>query len=159
MTRPFCTLIAVLALGGSLLSAARSFDTVKAPFPRKDAAREAAQLALSFPSDFRPERGVSWDGRIGWKAPEQVTVFAVALELSLKEIVRPDSPFHLSVTVVRAEKQTGTFVVEFAILDPSGESVEAVQVEGIGPSNRSTDEVYPAVAGQIVATFKKSVLE
>lgn len=155
MTRSLCTFIAALALGGSPLSAARSFDTVKAPFPRKD----AAQLALTFPSDFRPERGVSWDGRIAWKAQEQVTVFAVALELSLKEVVRPDSPFHLSVTVVRAEKRTGTFVVEFAILAPSGESLEAVQVEGVGPSNRSMDEVYPAVAGQIVATFRKSVLE
>ncbi|GLH70896.1 hypothetical protein GETHPA_24290 [Geothrix rubra] len=155
MTRPLCTRLAVLALGGSLLSAAPSFDTVKAPVPRKD----AAQLALAFPSDFRPEQGVSWDGRIGWKAPERVAVFAVALELSLKEVVRPDSPFHLSVTVVRAEKRTGTFVVEFAILDPTGESVESVQVEGVGPTNHRMDEVYPAVAGQIVATFKKNVLQ
>jgi len=155
MTRPLSSRIAVLVLGGSLLSAAPSFDTAKAPSPRK----EAAQLALTFPSDFRPERGVSWDGRIGWKAPERVAVFAVALELSLKEVVRPDSPFHLSVTVVRAEKRTGTFVVEFAILDSAGESVESVQVEGVGPSNRRMDEVYPAVAGQIVATFRKSVLE
>jgi hypothetical protein len=36
--------------------------------------------------------------------------------------------------------------------------VEVLQVEGVGPSDRSVDEVYPAEAGEIVTTFKKSVL-
>jgi len=159
VTRKLCTLIALLGLAGSMLSAAPSLDTAKAPFYAKGATRDPGAMTISLPSEFAPERGVSWDGQIGWKAAERVSVFAAALELSLKGVVRPDSPFHLSVTVVRAEKRTGTFVVEFAILDPSGASVEEVQVEGVGPSNRSMDEVYPAVAGQIVTTFKKSVLE
>jgi hypothetical protein len=108
---------------------------------------------------FERERGVSWDGHIGWKTQERVWVFAAALEASLKGIIRADSPYRLSVVVVRVEKQTGTFVVEFAIQDSSGESVELVQVEGAGPRQREMDEVYPAVAGAIVTTFKERLLE
>jgi hypothetical protein len=46
--------------------------------------------------------------------------------------------------VVRLEKQTGTFVVEFSIQDPSGESLELV---------------HPTLAAEIVTTFQKSVLK
>jgi hypothetical protein len=61
--------------------------------------------------------------------------------------------------VVRLEKQTGTFVVEFSIQDPSGESLELVQVEGTGPRDRSGEEIYPTLAAEIVTTFQKSVLK
>jgi len=49
--------------------------------------------------------------------------------------------------------------VEFTIQDPAGEDVELVQVEGSGPGDRVLDEVYPALAGEIVTAFKKSVLQ
>lgn len=159
MLMKLCTLIAVLGLGGSPLSAGCSPDTDKAPFYLKDAGRNPKSLPLSLHTDFERERGVSWDGQIAWKTEDRVWVFAASLESSLKGVIRPDSPYRLSVTVVRAEKGTGTFVVEFSIQDPSGASVELVQVEGTGPRNRSIDEVYPAVAGEIVTTFKKNVLQ
>ena len=57
------------------------------------------------------------------------------------------------------ERESGTFVVEFTIKDPSGENVELAQVEGTGPYDLSIDEVYPAVAGQIVTTFEKNILK
>jgi hypothetical protein len=142
-----------------MLSAACSPDAAKAPAYTRNATRDPGTMTLGLPSEFAPERGVSWDGRIRWATEERVWVFAAALELSLKEVIRPDSPFHLNVTVVRAEKRTGTFVVEFSILAPSGESVELLQVEGVGPRDRSVDEVSPVVAGEIVTTFKKSVLQ
>lgn len=152
------TLIIMLGWGGSRLSARCSPDTIPATFHSRNAAWDSRNLQLDVPAAFERERGVSWDGRIGWKTEERVWVFAAALEASLKGILRADSPYRLSVAVVRVDKQTGTFVVEFTILDPSGASVELVQVEGIGPRDRVLDEVYPAVAGAIVTTFKKSVL-
>ncbi len=159
MTRKLCTLLAVLGLGGPILSAHASLDAIKPPSGRTLAAKDSRPLFSWFPAVFQRELGVSWDGEIGWKTRDRVWVFAVALERSLGQVIRPDSPFRLNVTVIRAEKGTGTFVVEFAILDASGESLEAVQVEGIGPSGGAVDEVYPAVAGEIVGTFKKSVLQ
>jgi hypothetical protein len=102
---------------------------------------------------------VSWDGRIEWKAEERAGRFAAALEGSLKGISRTSSPYRLSVAVVRVEKQTGTFVVEFSIQAPSGESVELLQIEGACPSDRPIEEIYPAVASEIVSTFEKSVLK
>ena len=111
------------------------------------------------PPIFERDRGVSWDGRIGWKTKERAWVFAAALEGSLKKVVRADSPYRLKVAVVKAEKQTGTFVVEFDILDPSGESMELIQLEGTGPRNHAMEDVYPAVAGKIVTTFVTSLLK
>ena len=151
-------LMPVLSLGGPTLSAKCSPDTAPVPFYTKFAGPDSKNVQVCLPPVFDRERGVSWDGRIAWKTEERAWVFAAALEGSLKGIVRADSPYHLSVAVVRLEKQTGTFVVEFSIQDPSGESLELVQVEGTCPPSRSTDEVYPAVAGEIVTTFKKTVL-
>jgi hypothetical protein len=151
--------MAILGLGGLTLSAHASLDSVKPSIGRTLAFQDSRPLFTWFPSAFQRELGVSWDGEIGWKTSDRVWVFAVALERSLGRVTRPDSPFRLNVTVIRAEKGTRTFVVEFSILDPSGESVEAVQVEGIGPSGRSVDEVSLAVAGEIVGTFKRSVLQ
>jgi hypothetical protein len=128
-------------------------------FHSKNAAWASRNLQLEVPAAFERERGVSWDGRIGWRTEERVWVFAAALEASLKGITRAGSPYRLNVAVVRVDKPTGTFVVEFSIQDPSGESLELVQVEGIGPSNQALDEVYPAVAGEIVTTFRKSLLQ
>ena len=101
----------------------------------------------------------SWDGRIAWKTEDRAWAFAAALEGSLKEIVRADSPYHLSVAVVRLEKQTGTFVVEFSIQDPSGQSLELVQVEGVGVRDHLIEEIDPTLAAEIVTTFEKSVLK
>jgi hypothetical protein len=152
-------LIPVLNLGGPTLSAGCSPDTAPASFHRKHTGPDSKQFQVCLPPVFDRERGVSWDGRIAWKTEERAWVFAAALEGSLKGIVRADSPYHLSVAVVRLEKQTGTFVVEFSIQDPAGESLELVQVEGAGPRNRSVEEVYPTLAAEIVATFAKSVLK
>jgi len=159
MSRTLCTLMALLALGGPALSAHASLDAIKPATGRTQAPQVSRPQFSWFPAAFQRELGVSWDGQIGWKTRDRVWVFAVALEQSLGKVIRPDSPFRLNVTVLRAEKGTGTFVVEFAILDPSGDSVEAVQVEGVGPSDRLVDEVYPALAGEIVGTFTKSVLQ
>jgi hypothetical protein len=152
-------LITLLGLGGSTLSARRSPDAIPAIFHAKNAAWASRNLQLEVPATFERERGVAWDGRIGWKTEERVWVFAAALEASLKGIIRAESPYRLSVAVIRVERQTGIFVVEFSIQDPSGASVEQVQVEGIGPRNRVLDEVYPALAGEIVAAFEKSILQ
>ena len=152
-------LIVMLGWGGSGLSARCSPDAIPASFHSKNAAWDSRNLQPEVPAAFERARGVSWDGRIGWKTEERVWVFAAALEASLRGLIRADSPYRLSVTVVRVDKQTGTFVVEFTIQDSSGASVEWVQVEGIGPRNQVLDEVYPAVAGAIVTTFKKSVLQ
>jgi hypothetical protein len=157
--RSLCTLMALLGLGGPALWAHGSLDAGRVPVYKKDAAQDPKQLPFSLPKGFERERGVAWDGRIGWKTPERAWVFAVALESSLTEVLRPDSPYQLSVTVVRVEKGTRTFVVEFSIQDPTGESLEQVQVEGVGPRDGSVDDVYPAVAGQIVTTFQKNVLQ
>jgi hypothetical protein len=152
-------LIILLGLGGSRLSARCSPDAIPAMFHAKNAAWDSRNLQLGIPATFERERGVSWDGRIGWRTEERAWVFAAALEASLKGITRAGSPYRLSVAVLQVDKQTGTFVVEFTILDPSGESVELLQVEGLGPRNQVLDEVYPAVAGAIVAAFKKSILQ
>jgi hypothetical protein len=157
------TLLAILILllgpGGAALLARCSPDAVPITFHSKRAAWDPRNLNLSVPAAFERARGVSWDGRIGWKTEERVWVFAAALEASLKAVIRADSPYRLGVAVVRAEKRTGTFVVEFTIQDPAGEDVELVQVEGSGPGDRVLDEVYPALAGEIVTAFKKSVLQ
>jgi hypothetical protein len=153
------TLIAILGLGGSTPSAHGSPITAPAPFYLKHASLDPRNVPLIFPPAFEREQGVSWDGKIEWKAEERAWVFAAALEGSLKGISRVNSPYRLSVAVVRVEKLTGTFVVEFTILDPTGESVELLQVEGVCPVNRSSEDIYPAVAGEIVHTFKKSVLQ
>ncbi len=159
MRRFLSTLIAVLGLSGPTLLAGCPPDTVPAPFYLKNAPRDFKGSLFSFPPAFDRERGVSWDGRIGWKTEERAWVFAAALEGSLKGIIRGDSPYRLSVAVIRMERQSGTFVVEFTIKDSSGENVELVQVEGTGPHDLSIDEVYPAVAGQIVTTFEKNILK
>ena len=152
-------LIPVLGVGGPTLSAKCSSDPAPAAFCRKYAGPDFKTAFFCFPPAFDRERGVSWDGRIAWKTEERAWVFAAALEGSLKGIIRADSPYHLRVAVVRVEKQTGTFVVEFSILAPSGESIELVQVEGAGPSDRSMEEIYPTVAAEIVTTFEKSILK
>ncbi|WP_257310310.1 hypothetical protein [Geothrix fuzhouensis] len=157
--RSLCTLMALLGLAGPALSARGSLDAGRAPVYKKAAAQDPKQLPFSLPKGFERERGVAWDGKIGWQTPERAWLFAVALERSLGDVIRPDSPYQLSVTVVRVEKGTRTFVVEFAIQDPSGESLEQVQVEGVGPREGSVDDVLPAVAGQIVTTFQKNVLQ
>lgn len=159
MVRTLCTLITLLGLGGPMLSARPTLDAIKPLSGRTLALPESKPQFTWFPAVFQRELGVSWDGQIGWKTRDRVWVFAVALEQSLGKVIRPYSPFRLNVTVLRAEKNTGTFLVEFAILGPSGESVEAVQVEGTGPSGRSVEEIYLALAGEIVGTFKKSVLQ
>jgi len=159
MTKLLSTLIAILGWSVPTLWGSPSPDLAPALFYTVNAGRNTKPVYFGFPPVFERERGVSWDGRIGWKTEERAWVFAAALEFSLKDIVRANSPYHLNVAVVRVEKQTGTFVVEFTIQDPSGESVELVQVEGTCPPSRSTDEVYPAVAGEIVTTFKKTVLQ
>ena len=153
------TLVALLAMGGSTPTAKGSPCPAPSLFQPKNAARDSRLIPFGFPAVFQREQGVSWDGRIEWKTPERAWAFASALEGSLKGITRVDSPYHLIVAVVRVETQTGTFVVEFAIQDQSGESMELLQVEGICPLNRSSEEVYRAVAGEIVATFEKSVLK
>lgn len=142
-----------------MLSAGCSPDALPAIFYSRNAAWASRNQHLTVPVAFERERGVSWDGQIEWKTRERVWVFAAALEASLKGIIRADSPYRLSVAVVRVEAQTGTFVVEFGIQDPSGESVELVQVEGIGPRRQVMDEVYPALAGAIVTTFKERLLQ
>ena len=159
MKRHLSSLIAMLLLAGPALPAKCSPETGTAPFYARIAAKDFSQSDLLFPPIFERERGVSWDGRIDWKTTERAWVFAAALEGSPKGITRAGSPYRLSVAVIRAEKQTGTFVVEFTIQAPSGESVELVQVEGVCPSHRSSEDVYPAVAGEIVTTFKKSLLQ
>lgn len=159
MRRTLGTLLGLLGSGGAAFPAQGAVESIRPSFSRAADSQELRLRSAGLPVGFERERGVSWDGQISWKTRDRVWVFAAALERSLGEVVRPDSPFRLNVTVIRAEKGTGTFVVEFAILDPSGESVEAVQVEGTGPSGRSVDEVYPALAGKIVATFQKSVLQ
>jgi hypothetical protein len=156
--RPLLAALLVL-LGGPALSAGCSPDAVPAPLYSKGAAGAARNQRLVVPGAFERERGVSWDGQIRWRTEARVWVFAAALEASLRGIVRADSPYRLRVTVVRVEAQTGTFVVEFAIQDPSGESLELAEVEGTGPRQRVMDEVYPAVAGAIVTTFKKNLLQ
>ena len=159
MRKRLYTLIPVLILGGPTLSAGCSPDSAPVSFYMKHTGPDSKQVQVCFPPVFDRERGVSWDGRIAWRTKERAWIFAAALEGSLKGIVRADSPYHLSVAVVRLEKQTGTFVVEFSIQDLSGESLEFVQVEGAGPRNRSVEEVYPTLAVEIVATFAKSVLK
>jgi len=159
MRKLLSILIPVLSLGGPMLSAGCSPDTAPVSFYMKHTGPDSKQVQVCFPPVFDRERGVSWDGRIAWRTEERAWVFAAALEGSLKGIVRADSPYHLSVAVVRLEKQTGTFVVEFSILDPTGESLELVQVEGAGPRNRSVEEIYPNLAAEIVTTFAKSVLK
>jgi hypothetical protein len=152
-------LIPVLSLSGSTLAAKCSSDAVPVAFYMKYSGLDSKNVHVCFPPIFDRERGVSWDGRIAWRTEERAWVFAAALEGSLKGIVRADSPYHLSVAVVRLEKQTGTFVVEFSIQDPSGESLELIQVEGAGPGDRSVEEIYPTLAAEMVATFAKSVLK
>jgi hypothetical protein len=152
-------LIILFGSSGSTLPARCSPDAIPTSFHGKHAVWDSRNQRLAVPTAFERERGVSWDGQIGWKTEERVWVFAAALEASLKGIIRADSPYRLSVAVVRVEKQTGTFVVEFTIQDPSGDNVELVQVEGAGPRQRAMDEVYPAVAGAIVSTFKERLLQ
>lgn len=159
MKRQLSTLIATIGLAGSALSAHCLSDSRIAPFLAGSATGNLGRIDLALTPIFEQERGVTWDGRIDWKTQERAWVFAAALEGSLKGIVRAGSPYRLRVAVVRAEKQTGTFVVEFTIQDPSGVSLEVVEVEGICPRNRSGDEVYPLVAGEIVTTFKKTILQ
>jgi hypothetical protein len=152
-------LIPVLILGGPTLSAGCLPDTAPASFYMKHTGPDSKKVQVCFPPVFDRERGVSWDGKIAWRTEERAWVFAAALEGSLKGIVRANSPYHLNVAVVRLEKQTGTFVVEFSIQDPTGESLELVQVEGAGVRNPLIEEVYPTLAAEIVATFAKSVLK
>ena len=159
MKRFLSTLITLAGLGGAAWPAACSPDTAPAPFYLRSADKNAKQATLGLPPIFQRDRGVSWDGRIGWKTKERAWVFAAALEGSLKKVVRADSPYQLRVAVVKAEKQTGTFVVEFDIQDPSGESLELIQLEGSGPRDHAIEDVYPAVAGKIVTTFVKSLLK
>ena len=159
MRKHITMLIPVLALGGPMLSAGCSPDTAHGALYMNYAGLDPRHVPSCLPPVFNRELGVSWDGRISWKTGERAWVFAAALEGSLKGIVRAGSPYHLSVAVVRLEKQTGTFVVEFSIQDPSGESLELVQVEGTGPCNRSGEEIYPTLAAEIVTTFQKSVLK
>jgi hypothetical protein len=159
MKRHLATLIAGLSLGGPMLSASCSPDSAPAPFYMKNTAWESRNANFGLQPAFERERGVSWDGQIGWKTQERVWPFAAALESSLKGIIRADSPYRLSVAVVRVERPKGTFVVEFTIHDATGESVEQVQVEGTGPHGPSRDDLYPVVAGKIVTAFEKSVLK
>ena len=159
MKRVLFTLIVLAGLGGSVLSARCSIDSAPARYYGRNSTQDARRFDGSFPPTFERERGVSWDGRIDWKTGERAWVFAAALEGSLKGIVRAKSPYRLGVTVVRAEKQTGTFVVEFTIEAPSGENVELVQVEGVCPRQGSETDLYPHLAEEIVTTFKKSVLQ
>ena len=159
MRKSLYILIPVLSLGGPMLSARCSPDRVPAAFYMKYSGPDSKNVHVCFPPIFDRERGVSWDGKIAWRTEERAWVFAAALEGSLKGIVRADSPYHLSVAVVRLEKQTGTFVVEFSIQDPTGESLELVQVEGAGLRNPVVEEIYPTLAAEIVTTFEKSVLK
>ena len=159
MRKSLYILIPVLSLGGLVLSAGCSPDTAPIPSCLKYAGPDSRDIHPCFPPAFNRERGVSWDGRIAWRTEERVWAFAAALEGSLKGIVRADSPYRLSVAVVRLEKQTGTFVVEFGIQDLSGESLELIQVKGAGPSNRFMEEIYPSLAAEMVTTFEKSVLK
>jgi hypothetical protein len=159
MRKSLYILIPVLGLGGLALSAGCSPDTAPIPSCMKYAGPDSRDIHPWFPPAFNRERGVSWDGKIVWKTEERAWAFAAALEGSLKGVVRAGSPYHLSVAVVRLEKQTSTFVVEFGIQDPSGENLEIVQVKGAGPSNRSMEEIYPTLAAEMVTTFEKSVLK
>ncbi|GLH74577.1 hypothetical protein GETHLI_30790 [Geothrix limicola] len=159
MRKCFFALAALFTLGGLGLGAHPSPDLAPAPSYLRRSARSLMTVNASLPPAFERERGVCWDGRIGWKTEERAWGFATALEGSLREITRPGSPYRLTVEVIRVEKQTGTFVVEFTIQDASGEEVEVVQVEGKGPRDRSAEAVDPALAGEMVATFKKSVLK
>ena len=152
-------LIPVLSLSGPTLAAKCSSDAAPLAFYMKHSGPDSKNVQVCFPPVFDRERGVSWDGKIAWRTEERAWVFAAALEGSLKGIVRANSPYHLSVAVVRLEKQTGTFVVEFSIQDPTGESLELVQVEGAGVRNPLIEEVYPTLAAEIVTTFAKSVLK
>jgi len=159
MAKLCTTFLAVLALGGSLLTAGTRLDSAPVAPYMKEPVQASQPLSFFFPPAFERERGVRWDGHIAWKTGERVWVFAAALERSLKGITRADSPFHLAVAVVRAEKGSGRFIVEFGIQDASGECLEVVQVEGVGPQGPAAEEALPTVAVEIVTTFRKSVLQ
>jgi len=148
----------LLALGGSIQPASGAPNLIPPPYFHRAPALEALVPHALFASPFERERGVSWDGHIAWKTQERAWVFAAALEYSLKGIVRRDSPYRLKVAVVQVEKKKGTFVVEFAVQDATGESLELVQVEGVVQSSPSDDEAFRAAAGSIVTTFEKSIL-
>jgi hypothetical protein len=148
----------MLGLTGSTLVAGCSLETIPPESYGTHAARNSRIGYFCLPPAFERERGVSWDGRIEWKTQERAWVFAAALEGSLNGIIRADSPYRLRVAVLRVEKQTGTFIVEFTVQDSSGERVELVQVEGVIRRNPSNEDHYRAVAGEIVTTFEKSVL-
>lgn len=158
MQKPFAALTALLGVMGASPLPACAPDTIPA-LSQKHAPQDLRLTDFLFPPAFERERGVSWDGQIGWKTPSRVWVFAAALEQSLKGIVRTESPYRLNVAVVRVDQAAATFVVEFSIQNARGERLEMVQVEGTGPINRSVDEVFPAVAGEIVTLFKTNVLQ
>lgn len=155
----FFALTALLGVGGPMLPACPSPDLAPAPSYLKRAPRNLRTVNTTLPPAFERNRGVCWDGRIGWRTEERAWDFATALEGSLKGITRPGSPYRLIVEVIRVEKQTGTYVVEFAIQDASGEEVEVVQVEGKGPRAPAAEATDPGLAGEMVATFEKSVLQ
>jgi len=159
MKRQLSTLIAITGMAGTILAATCLPDSRTAPIHAGSATRNLSRIEHALTPIFGQARGVTWDGQNDWKTQEGAWVFAAALEVSLKGLVRAGSPYRLRVAVVRAEKQTGTFVVEFTVQDPSGVSLEVVEVEGICPRNRSGEEIYPVVAGEIVTTFKKTILQ
>jgi hypothetical protein len=152
------TLAVLLVLAASTQPVHGSPSLLPPPFTSRASGWESLVPRPLFATPFERGRGVSWDGRIAWKTPERAWLFAAALEHSLKEIVRGDSPYRLSVAVIQVEKEKGTFLVEFTVQGASGESLELVQVEGVVHSSPSADEAFRAAAARIVATFEESVL-
>ena len=109
---------------------------------------------------YTPAKGITWDGKIEWKASDRNTSFLRALDASLKTAVGNSGEYKLSVTVCQAESDflfSGWCVVEFRVLDAKGELVGMALERATVRPNKDRSVDYQLGADAIVNDLTKDL--
>jgi len=107
-------------------------------------------------------KGVSWDGRIDWKAADRNSEFLAGLEGVLKQVARKEGVYSLIVSVVQAElnfSAHGDLAVEFAIRDAAGEIVAMAHEYTTVYRRRSEPVSFASAADTIVGNLERDLLK
>lgn len=130
-----------------------------APNYDKTKARVTCRALSGFPPAFDKTRGFAWDGKLVWVAEERCIPFKDALKAGLEDLAKPESPYHLTATVVVVEPKArwgGDFKVEFTVLNSVGEVVAmASELAGM---YRHDDAGFRQHADDIVTFLNKDLL-
>lgn len=155
------TLILILAMALAGVAQAKDFpQTLPAEFYTQTAKRGPSNLGFVWTAPgFDRSQGITWDGTVTWLADERSPSFNESLKTGLKDVLKPNGAYRMSVTVVLAEPHfffTGTYRVEFVVRDTDGAIVALAHEQGF--TARKTQEGQQEAADKVISCLDQDLI-